>query len=159
MKNLRYLKVLTIVFALMVSACGEKDKKEKTDPVTPAATVKKAAPEIEETAYPEGKKLYGQYCATCHQRNGSGVPNLNPPLRNTDYVTGNTSRLIRIILKGSDEGLEVDGQTYANTMPAHDFLDDTQVAELLAYIRTAFGNTAGPVTAEEVRTVRHEILK
>ncbi|RNL75273.1 cytochrome c [Sinomicrobium pectinilyticum] len=140
----------------MVTAC--KNSAEKKDTKMSVTTgedgTKPGERKQESTSYPEGEKIYRQYCATCHQANGSGVPNLNPPLHKTDYVTGDKTRLIAIVLNGSDSGLEVNGQTYANVMPPHGFLDDRQVAQVLSYIRTSFGNTAGPVAKEEVRAVR-----
>lgn len=97
--------------------------------------------------------MYEQNCLTCHQVNGSGVPNLNPPLRNTDWVTGDKTRLINVLLKGL-QSQEIEGEMYDNAMPAHDFLTNQQIADVLTYIRSAFGNKAEPVTADEVKKVR-----
>ncbi|HEU4903858.1 MAG TPA: cytochrome c, partial [Flavisolibacter sp.] len=35
-----------------------------------------------------GKTVYNQFCLTCHQADGSGVPNMNPPLTRTKWVLG-----------------------------------------------------------------------
>lgn len=101
-----------------------------------------------------GKTVYDQYCATCHQANGGGVPNLNPPLKGTDYVVGDKARLIQIVLQGSNVGLEVNGVVYSNAMPPNDFLSDEDVAHVLSYIRSSFGNQADPVSAAEVTAIR-----
>ena len=100
-----------------------------------------------------GQLIYEQNCLTCHQANGSGVPNLNPPLRGTDWVLGDKNRLINVLLKGL-QGQEIEGDMYDNAMPAHDFLDDSQIADVLTYIRNNFGNKASAVTADEVKAVR-----
>ena len=100
-----------------------------------------------------GQVIFEQNCLTCHQANGSGVPNLNPPLRGTEWVVGDKTRLINVLLKGL-QGQEIDGEMYDNAMPAHDFLDDAQIADVLTYIRSNFGNKADAVKAEEVRAVR-----
>ncbi|WP_461075430.1 c-type cytochrome [Spirosoma flavus] len=102
-----------------------------------------------------GQVIYEQNCLTCHQANGSGVPNLNPPLRNTEWVNGDKTRLINVVLKGL-QGQEIEGDMYDNAMPAHDFLTDTQIADVLTYIRSSFGNKASAVTAEEVKTTRSQ---
>lgn len=102
---------------------------------------------------PSGQALFEQYCLACHQADGSGVPNLNPPLRGTDWVLGDKTRLINVLLKGL-QGQEIEGEIYDNAMPAHDFLDDAQIANVLTYIRSNFGNKAGAVTADEVKAVR-----
>lgn len=100
-----------------------------------------------------GQSIYEQYCLACHQANGSGVPNLNPPLRGTDWVLGDKIRLINVLLKGL-QGQEIEGEFYDNAMPAHAFLDDSQIAGVLTYIRSNFGNKADAVTADEVKAVR-----
>ncbi len=48
-----------------------------------------------------GKQLYAQYCLTCHQQDGYGVPNLNPPLVKASYVLGDKKKLIGWVLQGS----------------------------------------------------------
>ena len=101
-----------------------------------------------------GKALYETACLACHQADGSGVPNLNPPITKTKWVLGDKSKLIDIILKGMDEEIEVDGQYYSNTMPAHTHLKDQEVADILTYVRNSFGNKASAVTVSEVKKQR-----
>jgi mono/diheme cytochrome c family protein len=101
-----------------------------------------------------GKKVYSKFCVSCHQLDGGGVPNLNPPLIKTTYVLGDKSRLIKIILNGSNESLEIDGETYSNPMPQLDILKDQEVADVLTYIRNSFGNKATAITAPEVKAQR-----
>lgn len=79
---------------------------------------------------------------------------MNPPLRGTDWVTGDKSRLINVLLNGLNEELEINGETYENAMPAHDFLTDKQIAAVLSYVRSNFGNDATAITAEEVAALR-----
>lgn len=101
-----------------------------------------------------GKTLYDNNCLTCHQADGSGVPGMNPPLSNVDWVTGNKERLIRVVINGLTTPLEIDGETYHNPMPSHKHLTDKEVADVLSYIRSSFGNKATAVTAEEVKKIR-----
>ncbi|XWW46594.1 cytochrome c [Fibrella sp. USSR17] len=105
------------------------------------------------TATQPGLAIYKQYCLTCHQVDGSGVPNLNPPLRGTDWVNGDKARLIGVLLKGLKDA-EVDGEPYDNVMPAHDFLTDQQIADVLTYVRSNFGNKATAISAQEVKEQR-----
>lgn len=90
----------------------------------------------------------------CHQADGGGVPNMNPPLINTKYVTGDKKRLIGIVLKGLTGGVEVDGYDYNNPMAPHNYLKDQEIADVLTYVRNSFGNKATAVTAAEVKAVR-----
>ena len=100
-----------------------------------------------------GKIIYETYCLACHQEDGSGVPNMNPPLIKTDWVLGDSARLIKVILKGL-KNTEINGDSYSNEMPSHDFLTDYQIAEVLTYVRKSFGNKAGPISSEDVRKQR-----
>ncbi|RYF47051.1 MAG: cytochrome c [Cytophagaceae bacterium] len=100
-----------------------------------------------------GLAIYKQYCLTCHQVDGGGVPNMNPPLRGTDWVNGDKARLIGVLLKGLKDA-EVEGEPYDNVMPAHDFLTDQQIADLLTFIRSNFGNKATAISAQEVKEQR-----
>lgn len=101
-----------------------------------------------------GKAVYDTYCLTCHQADAYGVPGLNPPLVKTEWVLGDKTRLIHVVLKGLNTPININGQTYRNPMPAHAFLTDVEIANVLTYIRSNFGNKASAVTAEEVKMVR-----
>lgn len=132
--------ILTLFACLSLSATLAQTKKPTAQPAL--------------TKSP-GQLVYEQNCLTCHQKSGSGVPNLNPPLRGTDWVLGDKTRLINVVLKGL-QGQEIEGDMYDNAMPAHAFLSDTQVADVLTYIRSNFGNKADAITAEEVKVLREK---
>ena len=104
-----------------------------------------------------GKTVYTTFCLACHQADGSGVPNLNPPLIQTEWVKGNNAKLIQMVLKGSRGQVEIDGETFNNTMPAQAHLTDQQIADVLTYIRNSFGNKGSAVSAAEVKTERAKI--
>ena len=101
-----------------------------------------------------GERVYGSYCITCHQANGQGLPGTFPPLRQTTWVEGDKGRLIRLTLNGLKGPIIVHGETYEGIMPMHGFLSDDQVAAVLTYIRSNFGNNAEAISPEEVATVR-----
>ncbi len=101
-----------------------------------------------------GQKIYNQYCMACHQSNGMGTSGRFPPLNGTDWVTGNKERLTNIILYGMEGAIEVNGEIYDGVMPQHSFLNDDQIADVLTYIRTNFGNQAQSILPEEVENFR-----
>jgi mono/diheme cytochrome c family protein len=101
-----------------------------------------------------GKMVYNQFCLTCHQADGSGVPNMNPPLTGTKWVLGSKTVLIQQVLKGSQGKVEIDGDTFHNSMPPQPHLTDQQIADVLSYVRNSFGNKASIVTPAEVKVVR-----
>lgn len=128
--------------------------------VAPAQT-KKGSSDVKKTTTPavrqsieRGRMIYNKYCLTCHQADGGGVPNMNPPLIKTTYVNGDKNRLITIVIRGLDEEIEINGDTYSNPMPAHNFLKDQEIADVLTFIRNNFGNKASPVTGAEVKKNR-----
>jgi mono/diheme cytochrome c family protein len=107
----------------------------------------------------EGQVVYQKFCLTCHQADGSGVPNLNPPLIQTKWVLGSKAVLIDQVLKGSKGKVEIDGETFHNTMPPLPQLTDRQIADVLTYVRNSFGNKASRVTPAEVKTIRAKTKK
>ena len=101
-----------------------------------------------------GKTVYENTCLACHQINGSGVPGMNPPLKKTKWVVGDKKTLINVILKGLDQEIVVDDETYTNVMPAFANLSDQEIADVLTYIRNSFGNKASQITEAEVKKLR-----
>ena len=109
---------------------------------------------VDKATMERGKKVYTQFCMTCHQVDGGGVPELNPPLEKTTYVSGSKTKLIRIVLKGLNTHEDIDGETYSNIMPPFNYLKDQQISDVLTYVRNSFGNKAFPVTPGDVKYVR-----
>jgi len=101
----------------------------------------------------QGKIVYESNCLACHQVDGSGVPSLNPPLINTEFVKGDKTRLINVVLKGL-QGAPVEGEVYDNPMPPFDFLSDDEIAAVLTYVRSNFTNKASAIKKEEVAQAR-----
>lgn len=116
--------------------------------------VSKAAP-VAKAGFNAGKTVFMQNCAACHQADGGGVSDLNPPLTKTSYVLGDKTRLINVVLKGLSQQL-VDGEKYGNAMPPLNYLTDKQIADVLSFIRNSFGNRASAVTDQEVKKVREK---
>lgn len=130
-------------------------------PIVKSATslVRKPSPVVKSTAVSKsmvaGKAVYMQTCVACHQVDGGGVQNLNPPLIKTSYVLGSPQRLINVILKGLSQQ-PVAGEVYSNAMPSHNYLSDKQIADVLTYVRNNFGNKASAITAGQVKIVREK---
>lgn len=140
-------------FALALMAFQTAPKKQLQSKKT--ATL---APSGVSASVNRGKTIYLERCLACHQVDGGGVPHLNPPLDGASGVLGkDKARLIRIVLKGFDERVELDGEYYSNNMAAHADLTDQQIADVLTYIRNSWSNKAGMVTPTEVKAVRAKI--
>ena len=103
-----------------------------------------------------GAKVYQQYCSACHQMNGKGASGRFPPLTKTDWVSGDKKRLVKILLNGMEGSLVIQDEVYNGVMPQHSFLTDKEIAEVLTYIRSSFGNEADAVTEDAVKKIRAE---
>ncbi|MCC7518477.1 MAG: cytochrome c [Verrucomicrobiae bacterium] len=102
-----------------------------------------------------GKRVYVANCASCHQVTGLGQPGTYPPLADSDYVNGPSSRLAAIVLNGITGPIKVHGVVYNNNMPAwKGLLKDDQIAAVLTYIRQEWGNKAGAVAPEGIAAKR-----
>jgi mono/diheme cytochrome c family protein len=103
-----------------------------------------------------GQALYVR-CQTCHQANGEGLAGVYPPLTGSEWVTGDAAIPIRIVLHGLQGPITVKGQSYNSVMPAYGTgqpMTDDEVAAVLTYVRSSFGNDASAVTAAEVARER-----
>ncbi|MCW0218594.1 MAG: cytochrome c, partial [Prosthecobacter sp.] len=105
-----------------------------------------------------GQAVYMQVCFACHQPTGLGLPGMFPPLAGSDWINAaKPDRLIRIVLHGITGPLQLNGQPFnspAPLMPPQGTLSDDQIANVLTYVRTNFGNQASAVSAAEVKAIR-----
>lgn len=100
-----------------------------------------------------GQRIYNTYCTPCHQRDGLGDGSRFPPLVNSEWVTEDKRRLIRVVAKGLEGPIQVLGKPYNDLMPKHDFIPPEEMAQLLTFVRQHFGNMPDRVTAEDVKRV------
>lgn len=106
-----------------------------------------------------GQKVYLQYCLSCHMMDGGGVPNMNPPLIGTTYVKGDKIKLIKVLLNGFAQSVDIDGQSYSNIMPAQVALKDQDIADVLTYVRNSFGNKFSAVKLADVKIAKAQNKK
>lgn len=109
---------------------------------------------ISESQLERGRQVYQRTCFVCHQPDGRGLPDQMPPLAKSDYLMADKERSIRIILGGQTGKIVVNRKTYSGVMLPLYFLSDTEVADVLTYVRNSFGNAGPAVSPEEVRRVR-----
>ncbi len=106
---------------------------------------------------PHGKAVYDLNCAPCHDATGSGHPNQAPPFAGSEWVLGSPNRLVRIPLYGLAGPITVKGQQYSFPVPMPAMgapLPPEDLADVLSYMRQAWGNKAGRITAEQVKAVK-----
>ncbi|WP_367872000.1 PVC-type heme-binding CxxCH protein [Luteolibacter sp. Populi] len=122
----------------------------------PAAPVamkeKKFKPDT--AVHERGKAIYNMTCIACHQPEGQGLVGVFPPLDASDWVTGDPSLPIRIVIAGLQGPVKVNGQDYNNVMPPVAEMTDEKIADVVTFVRQSWSNDASPVTAVEVKQVR-----
>jgi mono/diheme cytochrome c family protein len=127
----------------------------------PARSGDKSAPPsqavVEQNANlsPLGKKIYDAQCAECHASQGQGRPPDFPPLaKNQSIVMSSAVNPIRMVLNGGyPPGTFKNPRPYGMP-PFAQSLSDVEVAAVVTYIRTAWGNLGAPVTVKEVNELR-----
>jgi mono/diheme cytochrome c family protein len=127
----------------------------------PARSGDKSAPPSQAVAEektslsPLGKKIYDAQCAECHAAQGQGKPPDFPPLANNQSIEMNSAvNPIRMVLNGGyPPGTFKNPKPYGMP-PFAQSLSDVEVAAVVTYIRTAWGNHGAPVTVKEVNELR-----
>jgi mono/diheme cytochrome c family protein len=99
----------------------------------------------------EGQRLYEQKCANCHQRDGTGLRKLIPPLAGADYLIKYKDNLACIVKYGLTGEIEVNGQKYNLSMPANEGLSDRHIAQIITYINNKWAGSQERVKDEEVK--------
>lgn len=91
-----------------------------------------------------GEKVYAANCVACHQATGKGMPPAFPPLDGSKVVGGDKAAQIALVLNGKQ----------GTAMASFSRLTDAELAAVITYTRTAWGNKAGEVTPAEVKAAR-----
>ncbi|OKA17937.1 alcohol dehydrogenase [Pseudomonas versuta] len=102
-----------------------------------------------------GAAVYIDNCAACHRTDGHGYTRVFPALAgNPVLLSDDPTSLIHIVLKGGTlPATHTAPSTF--TMPAFDWrLSDQEVADVVNFIRTSWGNKGGDVKATDVKGLR-----
>jgi mono/diheme cytochrome c family protein len=125
-------------------------------PIAPRAAAAATAPSGAADADKAlGAQVFGNYCSPCHQQAGTGLPGVFPPLAADPVVNGaDPTEHIRTILQGL-QGKTIGTTAYAAAMPPFAAqLRDEQIAAVVNYERTSWGNAAPTTTASAVAALR-----
>jgi mono/diheme cytochrome c family protein len=164
----RSTALLALTALTLVAACGGADERDTERAVTTPqsqsvmyfdSTVAvvpgtKSAGPGGAAGGPSGADIFTR-CAACHQATGLGMPGAYPPLAGSEWLLNNPEVPIRIVLHGLQGPITVKGTSFNNAMtPFGDQLSDAEIAAVITYERSSFGNHASAITADQVKAVR-----
>lgn len=129
------------------TATGEETNTEETDPEETNPEETEAADAAPATVNLEvGREVFEGNCTTCHSSDGEAVPGAYPPLAGHApelyNAEGGRDYLANLLLYGVQGEIVVDGETYNGVMPSWQQLSDQQLADVLNYILSDWGNEA-----------------
>ncbi len=110
---------------------------------------------IEAQTLVRGEGLFVDNCAACHMHDGGGIAHVFPTLMGSSAIQAREpASVVRIVLEGAAVPA-AHGQSSYLAMPAFGRkLDDREVADVVSYIRNAWGNRGSVVDAGVVAKSR-----
>jgi mono/diheme cytochrome c family protein len=153
------LGLLTYVADMHLSNRGGEFNQLVYYPFTSIREVDDSHPQTpEQLLRRKGKQVYDRVCLACHQATGQGAAGQFPPLAGSEWVLGEgPNRIIRIVLDGVQGPITVSGNAFNNAMPPwKDVLKDDEIAAVLTFVRSEWGNKAAAVAVEEVQKIREK---
>lgn len=100
----------------------------------------------------QGEQLYTSNCSNCHQKTGSGLGRVYPPLNTSDFVDTRFGEVICLMRNGRSGKLTVNGKLFNQAMPPMK-LSDLEIAEIATYIYNSWGRSKGIVEVTEVSAI------
>lgn len=146
-----------LAIAHYLKSLPARGERARYQPNKPAAAVTLSAIVTGEVERP-GAGIYQAFCAKCHQETGGGEEGKYPRLAgNSVVLSENSTSLIRLLLEGSETAQTQKGPKPRKMPGFAEKLSDRQIAEVLSFIRSHWGNQAPPVTVREVTSLRRQI--
>jgi cytochrome c oxidase cbb3-type subunit 2 len=136
---------------------GAEAMTDTTGPAATASATASAGAPSSPSGYDaaKGSALFTANCSACHQANGEGLPGAFPSLKNDAVVDkDDATKHIQVVLQGL-HGAKVSGVLYSSPMPPFaGTLSDAEVADIIDYERSSWGNHGKPVDAAQVAAER-----
>ena len=105
-----------------------------------------------------GAGVYLAYCAKCHGADGHGTPDKAPPLAgSTLTLSADPTSVLRLVVEGSASPQTAGGGAPRKMPGFHTKLTDSEVAQVVSFVRGAWGNNAAPIAPADVTRLRAAI--
>jgi cytochrome c oxidase subunit 2 len=148
-----YMPIVVVAKAPAEYDAWVKERKAAAPQAAAPAQVAASAPAVSENPNRKwtadelkalGEKVYAANCVACHQATGKGMPPAFPALDGSKVATGAKAAQIALVLGGKQ----------GTAMASFARLSDSELAAVITYTRTAWGNKAGEVLPSEVKAAR-----
>ena len=115
--------------------------------------------EVDPLVMATGRQNFLNLCANCHGTQGEGMARFAPPLKSSEWVTGDKEKLAMILLHGMEGPVVVNGKEYGipdilPNMPSFSTLQNEDIAAISTYIRNSWGNSAEAISNGTVGRIR-----
>jgi cytochrome c551 len=142
-RSLKFISLFgsTIAFLISVFACSSNSNKPDTTSVKFTQY------------YVKGEELYLKHCSNCHQKNGTGLGLVFPPLNTSDYMDKNFEKVLCIMKYGIKEEIIVNGKSFVQPMSGVATLTNLEIAEIATYIYNSWSHARGIVDVTEADNV------
>lgn len=147
--------VLSIAILLAAAGCGSGSSSSQSSAAPESSATTSGASQAVAASASDGAKVFDANCSSCHGANGEGIAGTIPPLAGNPTVTGDPTKPIHIVKYGLTGKIAVNGHAFNGQMPAWGkTLSDAQVAAVLTYARSSWGNKASAISADQVTAVK-----
>jgi mono/diheme cytochrome c family protein len=138
--------LILLLFGFSLINCSDK----KNDKSAGANTAKF------QQYYLQGQNLYNTHCSNCHQKEGTGLGRIYPPLNKSDYMDNYFEDVICLMRHGKRGEIIVNGTSYIQGMPEMPFLTDIEIAEIATYIYNTWEHEKGIVEVKDVSDILNQ---
>lgn len=136
-----HLILMAVTFGMLIHCSRSSEKEQNTSSLK------------FKQYYVQGEKLYLKHCSNCHQKDGTGLGRIYPPLNKSDYMKENFSEVICLMRHGIEGELIVNGIDFNQRMPGIPTLTDLEIAEIATYIYNTWEHNRGMIDVKEVSRI------
>ncbi|HTJ49382.1 MAG TPA: cytochrome c [Cyclobacteriaceae bacterium] len=100
--------------------------------------------------YLQGEQLFQKNCSNCHQKTGTGLGLVYPPVNKSDFIDNHFEEVICLMKNGKNGELIVNGKNFNKAMPAIPSLTNLEVAEIATYLYNTWERKKGLIDVKAI---------
>lgn len=135
--------LVVVICCLVICGCGGRAENNKPVDSSPKFT----------QYYNQGEQLYQKYCCNCHQKDGTGLGRVYPPLNVSDYMDNHFNDVICLMRYGKKGEVTVNNVNFHQPMPGIPALTDLEIAEIATYIYNTWTHQRGIIEVKDASAI------